>query len=176
MLGPFVAIECHNMSEPVAAGKLVSLTYSIRDQAGQVLELSELPITYIQGGHNELIGGMDEALEGKLAGDEVDLELTPEQSGFGHYDPSLTFTDDIDNVPPQFHELGAEVPMQSDNGDVRPFYVTRIENGRLTVDGNHPLAGKHVRVHIRIRDVREPTAAELVQDAASAVDAPRTLH
>jgi FKBP-type peptidyl-prolyl cis-trans isomerase SlyD len=164
------------MSEPVANGKLVSLTYSIRDRGGQVLEQSNLPITYIQGGHNELIGGLDEALEGKRPGDEVDLELSPAQSGFGDYDPSLTFTEDIDNVPPQFHELGAEVPMQSDAGDVRTFYVTRIENGRLTVDGNHPLAGKHLRVHVRIRDVREPTPAELVQDAEAAVEMPRTLH
>jgi FKBP-type peptidyl-prolyl cis-trans isomerase SlyD len=164
------------MSELVANGKLVSLTYSIRDQRGQVLEQSELPISYIQGGHNELIGGMDEALEGKRAGEEVRLELTPDQSGFGEYDPDLTFSDDLDNVPPQFHELGAEVQMQSDAGDVRTFYVTRIANGRLTVDGNHPLAGKHLCVLVRIRDVREPTAAELHQDAAGDVDAPRTLH
>ena len=164
------------MSEPVAAGKLVSVTYSIRDAGGQVLELSELPVTYIQGGHNELIGGMDRALEGKVAGDVVELELSPDESGFGEYDPSLTFADDLDNVPPEFREIGAEVPMQSDAGDVRTFYVTRIENGRLTVDGNHPLAGKHLRVQIRIHDVRDPTLADLEQDAVGDADPAPTLH
>jgi FKBP-type peptidyl-prolyl cis-trans isomerase SlyD len=164
------------MSEQVTNGKLVSLTYSIRDAGGQVLEQSDLPVSYIPGGHNELIGGMDEALAGKRPGDEVDLELSPEQSGFGPYDPDLSFTDDLDNVPPQFRHLGAEVPMQSETGEMRTFYVTKIADGRLTVDGNHPLAGKRLWVRIRIHEVRDPAAADLQQDAAGGATAPRQLH
>jgi hypothetical protein len=53
------------MSDRVAAGKLVSLTYSIRDDAEQVHELSNLPLSYSQGGNSELIGGMDAAIAGK---------------------------------------------------------------------------------------------------------------
>jgi len=163
------------MSEIIRWGKLVSLTYSIRDGADNVLEQSDLPVSYIQGGNSELIGGMDRAVEGKRAGDEVELALSPDDSGFGPHNPELTFTDDIDNVPPQFRHLGAEVTMQSEGGDaVRIFYVTSIENGRLTVDGNHPLAGKHLFVNVRIRDVRDPTAEERQQDL-SGQDTP-TLH
>ena len=164
------------MTDRVAAGKLVSLTYSIRDEGGQILEHSDLPIDYIQGGHNELIGGMDKALAGKRAGDEVELDLSPEDSGFGPYDPNLTITDDVANVPPQFCHIGAEVPMQSESGDVHTFYVTRIADGRLTVDGNHPLAGKRLLVSVRIHDVRDPTAADLYEDAADGATAPKTLH
>jgi FKBP-type peptidyl-prolyl cis-trans isomerase SlyD len=164
------------MSEQVAAGKLVSLTYSIRDEAGRMLEHSDLPISYIQGGHNELIGGLDAAIDGKRAGDEVGLELDAEDTGFGPYDPNLTFTDDLENVPPQFREIGAEVPMQSESGEVRTFYVTQIAGGRLTLDGNHPLAGKRLRVRIRIHDVREPTAADLREDAPGDTLAPHRLH
>jgi FKBP-type peptidyl-prolyl cis-trans isomerase SlyD len=160
------------MSDRVAAGKLVSLTYSIRDDAGQVLEQSNLPVSYIQGGNSELIGGMDAAIAGKGAGDEVELDVAPEASGFGPYDPDLTFTDAVENVPPEFRRVGAEVPMQSDAGETRTFYVTRIADGRLTVDGNHPLAGKRLRVRIRIQDVREPSAADVQADAAD--DAPAT--
>jgi FKBP-type peptidyl-prolyl cis-trans isomerase SlyD len=163
------------MSERVAAGKLVSLTYRIRDRTGQLLEQSDLPVSYIQGGHNELIGGMDLALEGKQAGDEVALELSPEQSGFGDYDPELILTADLESVPAGFHHIGAEVQMESESGDARTFYVTRIAGGRLTIDGNHPLAGKYLRVSIRICAVREPTAAEVQQDGASA-GALRTVH
>jgi len=148
----------------ITEGKLVALTYSIRDASGSILEQTDLPVSYIQGGANELIGGMDRAVVGKRAGDELDFELTPESSGFGEHDPSLTLTDDIENVPPELRSVGAEVRMQSESGDERTFYVTRIENGKLTVDGNHPFAGKHLTVHVRITDVREPTAQELIDD------------
>ncbi|WP_242445831.1 hypothetical protein [Chromatium okenii] len=47
--------------------------------------------------------------------------------------------------------------MQNEAGEVRTFIVTAIADGKLTVDGNHPLAGKSLVVHIRIQEVREPT-------------------
>lgn len=155
-------------AQTISDGKLVVLTYSIRDDDGNVLEQTDLPVSYIQGGHRELIGGMDRAVAGKRAGDEVDLSLTPETSGFGPHDPALTFTDDLANVPPQFRQVGAEVRMQNEAGDERTFYVTRIADGRLTVDGNHPLAGKHLLVHVRITDVRDPSPHDLDADRAGA--------
>ncbi len=142
--------------EIITTGKFVSLTYSIADPEGNVLEQSDLPVSYIHGGETELIGGMDRAVEGKAVGEEVEITLTPEQ-GFGEHDPDLTFTDDIENVPPEFRQLGAEVQMQNEAGDVRSFFVTRIENGRLTVDGNHPLAGKSLVVRVKILEVRDAT-------------------
>ncbi len=150
-------------NQTIRNGKLVSLTYSICDQSGSVLEQSDLPVSYIHGGRTEIIGGMDQALAGKRAGDRVQLELRPDQ-GVGPYDPNLTFTDAIDNVPPQFWHVGAEVQMQSESGDVKTFYVTRIEDGQLTVDGNHPLAGKDLRIEIEIREVRDPTEQEHMED------------
>jgi len=150
-------------SQSVRNGKLVSLVYRICDDSGRVLEQSDLPVSYIHGGHNELIGGMDRAVAGRRAGDTVELRLDPNQ-GFGSHDPALTFTDALDNVPPQFRHIGAEVQMQNEAGDVKTFYVTRIEDGRLTVDGNHPFAGKELRVTVEIKDVRDPTEQELEQD------------
>jgi len=149
--------------QTIKNGKLVSLTYSICDQSGGVLEQSDLPVSYIHGGRTELIGGMDRAVAGKRAGDSVQFELEPNQ-GAGPHDPNLTCTDDVDNVPTQFRHVGAEVRMQGESGDVKTFYVTKIENGQLTLDANHPLAGKNLRVAVKIREVRDPTPQELMQD------------
>ena len=146
--------------QAITNGKLVSLTYSISDESGQVLEQSDLPVTYIHGGQNELIGGMDKAVAGKRAGDKVELKVNPDQ-GFGPHDPDLTFTDATDNVPPQFRHVGAEVQMQNESGEIKTFYVTKIENDQLTVDGNHRLAGKDLRVKVQIKEVRDPTEQEL---------------
>jgi len=160
--------------QTIEQGKLVSLTYRIYDESGALLEQSDLPVSYIHGGRNELIGGMDGAVAGKFAGDEVELKVKPEQ-GFGRHDPDLTFTDAIDNVPPQFRHLGAEVQMQSESGDIKTFYVAKIDDGRLTVDGNHPFAGKELRVKVQIKEVRDPTGQELTEDGTPPA-APSRFH
>jgi FKBP-type peptidyl-prolyl cis-trans isomerase SlyD len=163
------------MSDQVITdGKYVSLTYSITDERGNVLERTDLPVGYIHGGRMELIGGMDQAVAGRRAGDQVDIAVSPEQ-GFGEHDPDLTFTDHIANVPPQFRQVGAEVQMRNEAGEVKTFYVTRIEDDRLTVDGNHPLAGKHLRVHVTIHEVRDPTPEDMSQDGMSSAT-PQVLH
>ena len=147
----------------ISAGKLVALTYRIEDGQGNVLEQTDIPVSYIHGGQTELIGGMDAAVDGRRAGDAVELILGPDQ-GFGRHDPDLIFTDDLENVPPEFRFVGAEVQMENEAGETRQFHVTRIDDGKLTLDGNHPLAGKTLRVHVRIDEVREPTHAELTAD------------
>jgi FKBP-type peptidyl-prolyl cis-trans isomerase SlyD len=163
------------MSEQaITDGKYVSLTYSISDDSGDVLEQTDLPVGYIHGGRMELIGGLDEAIAGKRAGDKVEIQVSPEQ-GFGDHDPDLTFTDDIANVPPQFRQVGAEVPMQNESGEVKTFYVTHIKNHRLTIDGNHPLAGKHLRVHVTIHEVRDATVEDIGRDGMGS-GMPQSLH
>ncbi|MCU7828556.1 MAG: FKBP-type peptidyl-prolyl cis-trans isomerase [Candidatus Thiodiazotropha sp. (ex Myrtea sp. 'scaly one' KF741663)] len=142
--------------EIIKVGKFVSLTYSICDLDGNVLEQSDLPVNYIHGGETELIGGMDKAVAGKSPGDQVSIKISP-SDGFGDHDPDLTFTDELENVPPQFRQLGAEVQMQNEDGEVKSFIVTKIENGKLTVDGNHPLAGKDLNVNVKILEVRDAT-------------------
>jgi len=156
--------------ETVRFGKFVSLTYSISDMEGNLLEHNDLPVSYIHGGEQELLGGMERAVVGKGAGDEVEVVVPPEQ-GFGPHDPSLTFTDDIDNVPPQFRQVGAEVQMQNESGEVKSFFVTKIENGTLTVDGNHPMAGKTLRVNVKILEVRDATEEDHKQ-----LQTGQTLH
>jgi FKBP-type peptidyl-prolyl cis-trans isomerase SlyD len=148
--------------EIIKTGKFVSLTYSISDKEGNVLEQSDLPVCYIHGGETELIGGMDRAVSGKSVGEEVVLTLSP-KDGFGEHDPDMTFTDDIENVPPEFRQLGAEVQMQNEAGEVKSFYVTKIKNGKLTVDGNHPLAGKSLLVKVKILEVRDATKEDAMQ-------------
>ncbi len=146
--------------EVIKPGKFVSLTYTISDTEGNLLEQNDLPVSYVHGGDTELVGGMDKAVAGKAAGDKVEMVIPPED-GFGAHDPDLTFTDDLENVPPQFRRVGAEVQMQNEAGDARTFIVTRIEDGKLTVDGNHPMAGKTLVVRVKILEVRDATMEDM---------------
>jgi FKBP-type peptidyl-prolyl cis-trans isomerase SlyD len=149
--------------ETIQPGKYVSLTYTISDADGNLLEQNDIPVNYIHSGDTELIGGMDRAVLGKSAGDKIVMEVAP-QDGFGEHHPDLTFTDDLENVPPDFRRVGAEVQMESESGEVKTFYVTKIEDGKLTVDGNHPLAGKALKVSVKILEVRNSTPEDMSPD------------
>lgn len=145
--------------QSIVPGKYVSLTYSIVDQQGSVLEQHDVPVGFVYGSDTEMIGGMDAALKGKKAGDEVLVDI-PAENALGAHDPSLVFTDDLENAPPEFRRIGAEVQMQNEAGDVKSFYVTHIENGKITLDGNHPMAGKDLTVRVTIHEVRDAAKGE----------------
>jgi len=155
------------MSDCIRKNKYVSLTYTITDETGDTLERIDLPINYIHGRDSQLIEKVERALEGHSHGDQVNVSISPEE-GFGEHQTELTFADDIANVPPQFQHIGAEVEFQNDKGETKIFRVIRIEDGRLTVDGNHPFAGKTIIYNIRVEDVREASMDELANGVANA--------
>lgn len=148
------------MSDKISKNKFVALTYTITDEDNNILERIDMPIHYIHGSKSQLIEKIEAALEGHQADDIVHVSLGPEE-GFGPHQPKLTFTDDINNVPPQFHSIGAEVEFQNDMGESKIFRVTEIADGKLTVDGNHPFAGKTITYNITVKEVRDATASEL---------------
>lgn len=165
----------------IAKDKLVEFTYRIVDAQGDVKEQVDLPLTYIHGHSSGMYPKVEQALEGKRAGEEVVVDLTPDE-GFGERDPSMTFEDDIQNVPPEFRMIGAEAEFHNDLGEARSFRVTKIENGRITMDGNHPLAGQTISFHLNILAVRDATPEELSgavptgQAASLPTDTPPTLN
>ena len=152
------------MSDQIQRDKLVTLTYSITDENNDILERTDMPVTYIHGRESDVIKKIETALEGCHAGDEISVDISPEE-GFGEHQPELTFTDDIDNVPAEFRHIGAEVEFQNDKGETKIFRVTTIEDGKLTVDGNHPFAGKTITYNITVATVRDATAEELANGA-----------
>ncbi len=158
----------------VSKNKAVFFTYFITDETGEIVEQSDLPIGYVHGIDSDIIDKLEMSMDGKSIGDKLEVMLTPAE-GFGVSDPTLTFTDDLKNVPVQFQQLGAEVEMTNDNGDVRKFVVTKIEGGKLTMDGNHPLAGKNIIFHITITEIRDAEAGE-IQDGRPAESISPVLH
>jgi FKBP-type peptidyl-prolyl cis-trans isomerase SlyD len=162
------------MTDPfIESNKVVSFTYSIVDDKGELLEQSDLPISYVHGGKHDLFDKVVQALDGSVIDDAVEVSLTPEE-GFGPRDPELTYTDSIENVPDEFRRIGAEVEMMNDSGESRTFTVTRIEGDKLTVDGNHPMAGKAITFRIKVIDIRDATQEE-VERGVEAMEMP-VLH
>lgn len=147
-------------AEPIRNGKVVSITYTLLNEQGAVFEQSDVPVSYVHGADSGLFEKVEQALAGKHTGESVHVTLTPEE-GFGRHDPALTFTDDLDNVPAELRSVGAQLEAQNARGETLTFVVTRIDNNRLTVDANHPLAGQTVQFHVTVREVRDATPDEL---------------
>ena len=155
------------MTDTIKRDKFVSLTYTITDKNGEILERIDMPVNYVHGRDSQVIDKVEEALEGCAQGDEISVELSPDE-GFGEHQPELTFIDNIENVPPEFRHIGAEVEFQNDKGESRMFRVTRIEDNKLTVDGNHPFAGKVITYNIKVTTVRDATPDEIANGAQQA--------
>ena len=151
------------MSETISINKFVELTYRIIDQSnGEVIEQVEEPLGYVQGDNSLLFNQVTKELEGKCVGDEVEILLKAEDA-FGKKADELIFTDDINNVPVEYRFIGASVTMQNDKGGTKDFIVSIIEDGKLTIDGNHPLAGKDIIFYVEILSIREATADEIIE-------------
>ena len=144
----------------VTQNKLVYITYSILDSRGMVVEQHDIPVGYVQGANSGILPAIESAVAGCKVGDRVEITLTPEE-GYGLRDESLVFVDDIDNVPPEFRRVGAEVLFENEAGETKPFYVTSIENGKVTVDGNPSLAGQSVTCLVNVTDIRDATPEEI---------------
>ena len=153
------------MNETITKDKVVSLTYTIHDEQGEIFERTDVPVHYVHGGKSDLFEKVERELEGKTVGDKIEITLSPEE-GFGQHDPGLTLSDDIDHVSPQLRKVGAKLEAQNANGDILRFVVTQIEDGKLTVDANHPLAGQTVRFVVEVKGVRDATEQEATTGVA----------
>ncbi len=148
------------MSEIIQDGKFVELTYKVTDKkSGHVLTRVEFPLGYVHG-HNEILApSVHKELEGKSAGDVIEVPIDGNQI-FGVRDESLVFTDQIENVPEEYRQVGTSILMENDKGQTRSFIVTRIDGETLTVDGNNPLCGREVVFTLEVLTVRDATDEE----------------
>jgi FKBP-type peptidyl-prolyl cis-trans isomerase SlyD len=140
---------------------VASIHYTLKNDAGEVLDSSidQEPLNYLHGAEN-IVAGLEKALEGKVAGDNVSVSVAP-QDGYGEYDENLIqeLSKDmfagVDNI-----EVGMEFHAQTEHG-MQVIEVTKVDGDTITVDGNHPMAGQTLHFDVEIIEVRAATADEL---------------
>lgn len=155
---------------------VVSLTWKLDDAQNHPIDELKTPVEFFYGG-SDLLEKVEEALEGHAPGDEVRVQLEPEHA-FGDYDANLVCFEERSMFPEvleagmAFEGLppGAKTPdMPAD----RIYVVTEVYPTHVVLDGNHPLAGRALRLTIQVKDVREASADEI--EARSVDDSPGTL-
>lgn len=146
----------------IAKDTVVSLRYELSDADGTLLEKSDDPISYLHGGYDGIFPAVEEAVHGKDVGAQFNITMEPDDA-FGEYEHDLVrveprnlFPDDI-KIGMQF-EGGAE---DADDEDYMLYTVVDITEDEVTVDGNHPLAGKTLNFVGVVTGVRAATPEEL---------------
>ena len=150
----------------------VSFHYTLTDDDGIRIDSSEgqEPLGYLHGAGN-IIPGLEKALEGKTIGDSLTVAVTAAE-GYGEVQKEL-----IQEVPKEAFqgidtiELGMQFEAQTGQGGTVPVTVIHVTDDLVTVDGNHPLAGKNLNFDVSIEDVREATEEEIAQGQVHSLDA-----
>jgi FKBP-type peptidyl-prolyl cis-trans isomerase SlyD len=146
----------------IADRTVASFNYTLTNDAGEVLDSSEgrEPLTYLHGKGN-IVPGLEKEMAGKKIGDKFNVKVKPEE-GYGTHNPAL-----VQVVPRDAFrgveqlEPGMQFRAESDRGPMM-VVVTAVEGDKVTVDGNHPLAGESLNFAIEITGVREASVEEVL--------------
>jgi FKBP-type peptidyl-prolyl cis-trans isomerase SlyD len=143
----------------VAAHKVVTIEYTLKNDAGEVLDTSDgdEPLAYIHGMGN-IVPGLEKALDGKASGDTIDVTVPPEE-GYGAHDEELVMNLPVRKLPDKNPKAGAHYRVQTPEGP-RVIAVKSVKGDYAIVDANHPLAGVTLHFHVKVVGVRDATDEE----------------
>ncbi|MDD2915173.1 MAG: peptidylprolyl isomerase [Gallionella sp.] len=146
----------------IAKDTVVSLRYELFDSEGELLEKVEDPVSYLHGGYDGIFPLVEEALHGKSVGDQCNVNMQPDDA-FGEYDHQLVQVEARSAFPADV-AAGMQfegAPENSDEEDFLLYTVVDVTDDEVTVDGNHPLAGKTLSFNCTVTGVRPATEEEL---------------
>jgi len=146
----------------IAKDTVVSLRYELFDSDGELLEKVEDPVSYLHGGYDGIFPLVEEALHGRGVDEECLVTMKPDDA-FGEYDHNLVEVEARSSFPKEV-EVGMQfegAPEASEDDDFVLYTVVEVTEDEVTVDGNHPLAGKTLTFVCTVTGVRPATAEEL---------------
>lgn len=145
----------------ITTGKVVTIDYTLTDDLQRVIDTSVggEPLTYLHG-VGQLIAGLEKELEGKTSGAAFQTVVAPAE-GYGLRDDAKMAVIPQDRIEGGNElEVGSQLSATKD-GMEQVVTVVKIEEGQVTIDGNHPLAGVTLHFDVTVRDVREATPDEI---------------
>lgn len=112
-------------------------------------------------GHRNIVVGLEEALEGKTIGENVEVAVSPDK-GYGLYDPEGVQVIERDNFPADAElSEGAMFYAEDPEGNPMPFTVLNVDGNEVTIDFNHALAGETLNFAVTVTGLRAANPEEL---------------
>ncbi len=156
----------------ITTGRQVTFNYTLTDDTGQVIDSSDggQPFAYVHG-RSEIVPGLEQQMEGLKAGDRRKLTVPPEQ-GYGVVNEEAIMEVPRDRLPAEGVEVGSRLQGTAANGQPVFPVVKAIGEEMVTLDFNHPLAGRTLHFDVEILTVEEAaaTGGEGEADGAGASD------
>jgi len=156
----------------IAKNTVVSVSYTLSDAQGNLIEESDEPMVYLHGGYDDTFPKIEEELDGHETGFQTQIQLEP-QDAFGEYDPELVKIEPRGRFPEPL-EVGMQfegIPEEGeDDIDALVYTVTDVADDKVVLDGNHPLAGMALRFALTVKEVREATEEEIEHEHAHGAD------
>lgn len=147
--------------DTIANGVVAIIHYTLTNDEGLVLDSSDGgdPLPYLHGANN-IVPGLEKELSGLKVGESKNVDVAPEE-GYGAVNPAMIQTVPREQFPPEADvEAGVQFMMQSQDGQSMPIWVTKVEDGMVTIDANHPLAGQTLHFAIEVTGIRAATSCE----------------
>jgi len=147
----------------ITKGSVVLFDYTLTDDDKELIDSSKDGglLVYLHG-EQQIVKGLEKAMEGKKAGDSFKISIAPEE-GYGPIDQAkiaVVEADQIEGGDELEEGMQLEASHDSEEGE-QIVVVSKIEGNKVTLDGNHPLAGMNLHFDITIREVRAATAEEI---------------
>ncbi len=148
--------QAPNSTNVIRNGSTVSLEYTLTSDDGQFRESNKgkEPLRYVDG-REQIIPGLEKALEGLPAGTEKKVTVKPEDA-YGQVDPKNFQEVPKEAVPADPLTVGATLVAQNAQGQQFPVRIHEIKHKTVVMDMNHPLAGKTLVFDVKILDVKPP--------------------
>lgn len=143
----------------IVEDRVVVLKLAILDPSGEVLEYRE-NFSYLHGRGSGAPAKVESFLDHKQVGDRGEVALAAEDA-FGRVDPGLVMTVPASALPENARRPGDRLQGEAPDGSLVEFVVERSEGDSVTVNGNHPYAGKALTFVMEVTDVREARSDEL---------------
>jgi len=145
----------------IAQNSVVSLNYTLTNDAGDILDKSENGQFVYLHGSNNIIPGLENALADKSLNDEFKVTIEPADA-YGEKDDSKRQTVGRDMFEADSPiEVGVQFHAQSPEGEMLVITVVDINGDEITIDGNHPLAGERLHFEVKVSAVRDATEEEI---------------
>ena len=149
----------------VAKDRVVSLDVELSDIWGNLIEHPSEPVQYLHGDYGDIFPLVEAALAGKDINGRIDVRLEPDDA-YGDYDEDLLRVEPVEDFPEGI-EVGMRIEGDVEGEDEPALYtITDMADGKIVLDGNHPLAGMALRFVATVVDVRPATQAEIDNGAA----------
>ena len=137
----------------ISHGKKVSLEYTVFLDDGTQIDsnVGEDPLTFVVGA-NQVFPALEQALTGLAVGATKQIVLKAEDA-YGPIVPDAFREVDLESIPTPYRHEGAVLGVQDPQGGVFPIRVHKINENKVVLDFNHPLAGKDLCFHVKITGV-----------------------